>query len=116
MYIAFTIKYRSSKIHVFLLFIKSVFPMFDKSQDCSPKCGCILRTVRGTWNFVGKPAALAQGCAGEAHLKHGCEYAPVAGRIRNFIEILSAPCRFAVASASGEQCRYPVKAGGKTVY
>ena len=74
------------------------------------------QTVRGTWNFVGKPAALAQGCASEAHLKHGCEYAPVAGRIRNFIEILSAPCRLAVASASGGQCRYPVKAGGKTVY
>jgi len=64
------------------------------------------QTARGTWNFVGKPATLAQ----------GCEYAPVAGRIRNFIEILSAPCRFAVASASGGQCRYPVKAGGKTVY
>ena len=46
------------------------------------------QAVRGTWNFVGKPAALAQGCASEAHLKHGCEYAPVAGRIRNFIEFL----------------------------
>lgn len=34
----------------------------------------------------------------------------------HFIEILSAPCRLAVASASGGQCRYPVKAGGKTVY
>jgi len=74
------------------------------------------QAARGTWNFVGKPAALAQGSASEAHLKHGCEYAPVAGRIRNFIEILSAPCRLAVASASGGQCRYPVKAGGKTVY
>ena len=48
------------------------------------------QAVRGTWNFGGKPAALAQGCASEAHLKHGCEYVPVAGRIRNFIEILSA--------------------------
>ena len=30
MYLGFDIKYRSSKIHVFLLFIKPVFPMFDK--------------------------------------------------------------------------------------
>ena len=82
----------------------------------APECGCMKQAVRGTWNFAGKPATLAQGCASEAHLKHGCEYAPVAGRIRNFIEILSAPCRLAVASASGGQCRYPVKAGGKTVY
>ena len=63
------------------------------------------QTARGTWNFVGKPATLAQGCASEAHLKHGCEYAPVAGRIRNFIEILSAPCRLAVASASRQSRR-----------
>ncbi|MFR8755283.1 MAG: hypothetical protein ACLVG5_00410 [Clostridium sp.] len=67
------------------------------------------QTVRGTWNFVGKPAALAQGCASEAHLKHGCEYAPVAGRIRNFIEILSAPCRLAVASASADSANIPSK-------
>ena len=68
MYLGFDIKYRSSKIHVFLLFIKPVFPMFDKSQDCSSKCGCILKAVRGTWNFVWQQATLAQGCASEAHL------------------------------------------------
>ncbi|HCJ76254.1 MAG TPA: hypothetical protein DHV88_07645 [Roseburia sp.] len=73
------------------------------------------QAARGTWNFVGKPATPAQGCAGEVHLKHGCEYAPVAGRNHNLAEILSAPCRFAVASASGGQCRYPVKASRKTV-
>ena len=67
-YLGFDIKYRSSKIHVFLLFIKPVFPMFDKSQDCSSKCGCILRTVRGTWNFVRQQATPAQGRAGEAHM------------------------------------------------
>ena len=67
-YLGFDIKYRSSKIHVFLLFIKPVFPMFDKSQDCSSKCGCILKAVRGTWNFVWQQATLAQGCASEAHL------------------------------------------------
>ncbi len=68
MYLGFDIKYRSSKIHVFLLFIKSVFPMFDKSQDCSSKCGCILKAVRGTWNFVWQQATPAQGSAGEAHM------------------------------------------------
>ena len=67
-YLGFDIKYRSSKIHVFLLFIKPVFPMFDKSQDCSSKCGCILKAVRGTWNFVWQQATLAQGSASEAHL------------------------------------------------
>ena len=55
-------------MHVFLLFITLVFPMFDKSQDCSSKCGCILRTVRGTWNFVRQQATPAQGRAGEAHM------------------------------------------------
>ena len=68
MYLGFDIKYRSSKIHVFLLFIKPVFPMFDKSQHCSSKCECILKAVRGTWNFVWQQATLAQGCASEAHL------------------------------------------------
>ena len=67
-YLGFDIKYRSSKIHVFLLFIKPVFPMFDKSQDCSSKCGCILKAVRGTWNFVWQQATLVQGCTSEAHL------------------------------------------------
>ena len=66
-YLGFDIKYRSSKIHVFLLFIKSVFPMFDKSQDCSSKCGCILKAVRGTWNFVWQQATLVQGCTSEVH-------------------------------------------------
>ena len=74
MYLGFDIKYRSSKIHVFLLFIKPVFPMFDKSQDCSSKCGCILKAVRGTWNFVWQQATPAQGSAYE----HGCEFAPIA--------------------------------------
>ena len=67
-YLGFDIKYRSSKIHVFLLFIKPVFPMFDKSQDCSSKCGCILKAVRGTWNFVWQQATLVQGCTSEAQL------------------------------------------------
>ena len=67
-YLGFDIKYRSSKIHVFLLFIKPVFPMFDKSQDCSSKCGCILKAVRGTWNFVWQQATLVQGCTSEAQM------------------------------------------------
>ena len=68
MYLGFDIKYRSSKIHVFLLFIKPDFPMFVKSQDCSSKCGCILKAVRGTWNFVWQQATLVQGCTSEAQL------------------------------------------------
>ena len=42
--------------------------MFDKSQDCSSKCGCILKAVRGTWNFVWQQATLVQGCTSEAQL------------------------------------------------
>ena len=34
----------------------------------SPKYGCILRAVRGTWNFVRYLATLAQGSASEAHM------------------------------------------------
>ena len=33
-----------------------------------PKYECILRAVRGTWNFVRHLATLAQGSASEAHL------------------------------------------------
>ena len=113
-YLGFDIKYRSSKIHVFLLFIKPVFPMFDKSQDCSSKCGCILKAVRGTWNFVWQQATLAQGCASEAHFKHGCEYVPVAGRYGNFNGILSVSFRRNVVSATDGQSRHPVKATKRT--
>ena len=34
----------------------------------SSKYGCIIKAVRGTWNFVWQQATLAQGCASEAHL------------------------------------------------
>ncbi|RGI44539.1 hypothetical protein DXB43_06880 [Roseburia sp. OM04-10BH] len=33
-----------------------------------PKYECILRAVRGTWNFVRHLATLAQGSASEAHM------------------------------------------------
>ena len=48
--------------------------------------------------------------------EHGCEFVPVAGKKKRVRKILSAPCSYYVASAPGGQCRYPVKAGGKTVY
>ena len=88
MYLGFDIKYRSSKIHVFLLFIKPVFPMFDKSQDCSSKCGCILRTVRGTWNFVRQQATPAQGRAGEAHMNMDVNLRRLADKIILILKFL----------------------------
>jgi len=93
-YLVFDIKYRSSKIHVFLLFIKPVFPMFDKSQDCSSKCGCILKAVRGTWNFVWQQATLAQGSASEAHLNMDVNMRRLPELMKDAIEILSAPAGF----------------------
>ena len=48
--------------------------------------------------------------------EHGCEFALVAGQNVLPAEIPSAPCRSYTASAPGGQCRYPVKASGKTVY
>ena len=42
--------------------------------------------------------------------EHGCEFAPVAGTDTIYIEILSAPCRFYVASVVDGQCSAPVKA------
>jgi len=80
----------------------------------APECGCMKQAVRGTWNFVGKPAALAQGCASEAHLKHGCEYVPGAGRYGNFNGILSVSFRRNVVSVSDGQSRHPVKATERT--
>jgi len=77
-YLVFDIKYRSSKIHVFLLFIKPVFPMFDKSQDCSSKCGCILKAVRGCRRAGHDGPAGGGGGAGGGAYEHGCEFAPIA--------------------------------------
>ena len=48
--------------------------------------------------------------------EHGCEFAPVAGQNILPAEIPNAPYRSYTASAPGGQCRYPVKASGKTVY
>ena len=42
--------------------------------------------------------------------EHGCEFAPVAGMDTIYNEILSAPCRFYVASVVDGQCSVPVKA------
>ena len=42
--------------------------MGDKCLYGSPKYGCRIKAVRGTWNFVWQQATLAQGCASEAHL------------------------------------------------
>ncbi len=42
--------------------------MFDKGTVLFVNYGCMIRSVRGTWNFVWQQATLAQGCASEAHL------------------------------------------------
>jgi len=110
------IKYRSSKLHILLLPVKTVFPMFDSLSVPSvevrmPKKGC-----KGHLEF--RPATGNAGtwtCQRGAY-EHGCEFAPVAGQNVLPAEIPSAPYRSYTASAPGGQCRYPVKASGKTVY
>ena len=111
MYLGFDIKYRSSKIHVFLLFIKPVFPMFDKSQDCSSKCECILKAVRGTWNFVWQQETLVQGCTSEAQMNMDVNLCRLPDWADCKSKFPSAPCRTYVASVSSGQYSIPVKAG-----
>ena len=53
---------------VFFLLWKQSFPCLTVLLHRSLKYGCILRTVRGTWNFVWQQATLVQGCTSEAHL------------------------------------------------
>ena len=48
--------------------IKIVFSMFDSRAAWFVNYGCMVRAVRGTWNFVRPLATLAQGCASEAQL------------------------------------------------
>lgn len=103
------IKYRSSKLHILLLPVKTVFPMFDSLSVPSvevrmPKKGC-----KGHLEF--RPATGNAGtwtCQRGAY-EHGCEFAPVAGYCDILSEILSAPCRYHTASVPNGQFRYPVK-------
>ena len=67
--------------------------MFDKSQDCSSKCGCILKAVRGTWNFVWQQATLVQGCTSEAQLNMDVNLCRLPDEVHILAEILSAPYR-----------------------
>ena len=39
-----------------------------ESLHGSSKYRCLIRAVRGTWNFVGQQATLVQGCTSEAQL------------------------------------------------
>ena len=64
----FALKSRSSKRYVLLVAIKIVFPMFDSRAAWSVNYGCMVRAVRGTWNFIRPLATLAQGCASESQL------------------------------------------------
>jgi len=57
-----------TKQFVFFLRLKQSFQCLTRCLYGSPKYGCIIKAVRGTWNFVWQQATLAQGCASEAHL------------------------------------------------
>ena len=65
---SFDTKYHNSKIHLLLVIIKTVFPMFVRIAARFVKYRCLIKAVRGTWNFVWQQATLVQGCTSEAHL------------------------------------------------
>ena len=52
----------------FFLLWKQSFPCLTVILHRSLKYGCILRTVRGTWNFVWQQETLVQGCTSEAQM------------------------------------------------
>ncbi len=54
--------------YMFFLLSGCLSVALTQSQYCPSKCGCILKAVRGTWNFVWQQATLVQGCTSEAHL------------------------------------------------
>ena len=57
-----------TKLLCFLLLLSLSNQSFTAQRHGSLICGCISRTVRGTWNFVWQQATLVQGCTSEAQL------------------------------------------------
>ena len=53
---------------LFFLMINCLFGCFDRILVLSVEDRCLIRAVRGTWNFVWQQATLVQGCTSEAHL------------------------------------------------
>jgi len=60
--------------------------------------------------FRPAPGNAGTGKCQRGAFEHGCEFAPVAGTDTIYNKILSAPCRFYVASVVVGQCSAPVKA------
>ena len=104
-------KSHSSKVHVFLFAMKTVFSMFDSNTAPFAGYGCILRTVRGTWNFVWQQATLVQGCTSEAQMNMDVNLCRLPDWADCKSKFPSAPCRTYVASVSSGQYSIPVKAG-----
>ena len=73
--------------------------MFDKGTVLFVNYGCMIRSGNA-----------GTGKCQRGAFEHGCEFAPVAGTDTIYNEILSAPCRFYVASVVDGQCSAPVKA------
>ena len=53
---------------MFCLMINCLSACFDRISALSAGCGCGIRPVRGTWNFVRQQATLAHGRASEVHM------------------------------------------------
>ena len=109
-------KCRSSKAHVFLSVIKTVFPMFDMITARFAEVRMHFKGCQGHLKF-----RLASGNAGTGKCQrgayeHGCEFAPVARLIQLQVEILSAPCRHYSASVLRRTEQLSSQSNGKTVY
>ena len=78
----------------FFLRLKQSFQCLTRCLYGSSKYGCIIKAVRGTWNFVWQQATLAQGSASEAHLNKDVNMRRLPELMKDAIEILSAPAGF----------------------
>ena len=84
--------------------------MFDKMPVLFAEVRMLFNDCQGHLEFRPAPGNAGTGKCQRGAFEHGCEFAPVAGMNNIYNEILSAPCRFYVASVIDGQCSASVKA------
>ena len=92
-------------MRVFLLVMKTVFPMFARiatrfAEVQMPDKGC-----QGHLEFRLATGNAGTGMCQRGAFEHGCEFAPVAGKNNILIKIFSAAYNFYVAFLFEELCR-----------
>ena len=76
--LSFATKYHSSKMRVFLLLLKQSFQCLSEYRHGSPKHRCLIRAVRGHWEFCLAAGNAGTGMYQRGTIEHGCEFVPVA--------------------------------------